>query len=131
MKAGREHRVPISGTALAVIERMKALRENEFVFPGDRREALSNMALLMLLRRMGRGDLTVHGFRSTFRTWAAERTNFQREVIEAALAHMVGDDTERAYQRGDLFEKRRRLMTAWAEYCSKAATTGTVVPMRA
>jgi integrase len=122
MKAGREHRVPLSAAAVEILRRMENVREGELVFPGDRRAALSNMAMLMLLRRMGREDLTVHGFRSTFRTWAAECTSFPREVIEAALAHLVGDATERAYQRGDLFEKRRRLMDGWAAYCGKRAS---------
>jgi integrase len=117
MKAGREHRVPLSSAAVSILKGMQEVRENEYVFPGERRAALSNMAFLMLLRRMGRADLTVHGFRSTFRTWAAECTSFPREVIEAALAHLVGDATEQAYQRGDLFEKRRRLMDVWADYC--------------
>jgi integrase len=127
MKAGREHRVPLSAAAVTIIRRMENVREDELLFPGDRRTALSNMAMLMLLRRMGRGDLTVHGFRSTFRTWAAECTSFPREVIEAALAHLVGDATERAYQRGDLFEKRRRLMAAWADYCARTPAVGAVV----
>jgi integrase len=119
MKAAREHRVPLSGAAVAILQRMENVKDGDLVFPGDRRAALSNMAMLMLLRRIGREDLTVHGFRSTFRTWAAECTGFPREVIEAALAHLVGDATEQAYQRGDMFEKRRRLMDAWAEYCGK------------
>jgi integrase len=83
----------------------------------------------MLLRRMGR-DVTVHGFRSTFRDWAAERTNFPSEVAEAALAHVVGDKVEAAYRRGNLFEKRRYLMDAWAQHCSKVSADGVVVPMR-
>jgi integrase len=129
MKGGREHRVPLSGVALAVLRRLQlALQDNtDYVFPGDRRATLSNMALLMLLRRMDRVDLTAHGFRSTFRTWAAERSRFPREVVEAALAHVVGDKTETAYQRGDLFEKRRQLMAAWAEFCSKPAAPGQVL----
>ena len=91
---------------------------------------MSNMAMDMLLRRMGR-DVTVHGFRSTFKDWASERTNFPNEVSEAALAHVVGDKVEAAYRRGDMFEKRRRLMEAWAEYCTKAPAGGVVVvPMR-
>jgi integrase len=124
MKAGKEHRVPLSARGLAIvngIDHQSAGEQGEavaFVFPGGKAgKALSNMALLMLLRRMGRDDLTAHGFRSTFRTWAAERTNFPREVIEAALAHTIGNKVEAAYQRGDLFEKRRRLMEAWAQYC--------------
>jgi integrase len=118
MKAGREHRVPLSNQAVALLKRMLENNDSEYVFPGDRRATLSNMAMDMLLRRMN-PDVTVHGFRSCFRTWAAERTMFPREVVEAALAHVVGDETERAYQRGDLFEKRRRLMTAWADYCAQ------------
>jgi len=82
------------------------------------------------LGRMGRGDVTVHGFRSTFRDWAAERTNFPAEVAEAALAHAIGDKVEAAYRRGDLFEKRRRLMDAWAEFCAKSAAAGSVVTLR-
>jgi integrase len=87
------------------------------------------MALLMTLRRMGRRDLTAHGFRSTFRTWAAERSAFPREVVEAALAHVIGNKVEAAYQRGDMFEKRRRLMTAWANFCA-ANMVGKVIPIR-
>jgi integrase len=125
MKARREHRVPLSQRALAILDEMQAARHgddgNAFVFPGPKAgKPLSNMAFLMLLRRMKRDDLTAHGFRSTFRTWAAERTNFPREVIEAALAHTIGNKVEAAYQRGDLFEKRGRLMEAWAHFCATA-----------
>ena len=88
------------------------------------------MAMLTTLRRMERGDLTAHGFRSTFRTWAAERTNLPREVVEAALAHVIGDKIEAAYQRGDLLEKRRQLMDAWSAFCDSRATTGNVVALR-
>jgi len=132
MKGGREHRVPLSDAAVAVLEKMLECRENDFVFPGDRRAQLSNMAMDMLLRRMGR-DVTVHGFRSCFRDWVSECTNFPGEVAEAALAHMVGDKVEAAYRRGDLFDKRRRLMDAWAEFCvpPQAAGSGQVVPLRA
>ena len=91
---------------------------------------LSQMALLMTLRRMKREDLTVHGFRSTFRDWAAERTSFAREVAEAALAHMISDKVEAAYRRGDLFEHRQQLMEAWSRYCASGAGTGPVVPIR-
>jgi integrase len=129
MKSAREHRVPLSPAALAVIKNMKTRRENDYVFPGDRRDRLSGRAMDMLLRRMGR-EVTVHGFRSSFRDWAAERTNFPREVAEAALAHVVGDKVEAAYQRGDLFDKRRRLMTAWGDYCLKPQASGTVTPLR-
>jgi integrase len=118
MKAGREHRVPMSTAAMTIAKRLKAIRQNDFVFPGERRNRpLSNMSMLMMLRRMSREDLTVHGFRSTFRDWAAEQTNFPREIAEAALAHVIADRTEAAYRRGDLFEKRKNLMKAWAAYC--------------
>ena len=131
MKAGREHRVPLSDAAMAIIERMEAVRTNDYVFPGDRRDMLSNMALLMTLRRMGRGDLTAHGFRSSLRTWAAERSQFPRQVVEFRAAHVIGNKVEAAYQRGDLFEKRRRLMDAWAKYCAGAESVGaSVIPLR-
>ena len=130
MKGSREHRVPLSGAALAVLKQMHELRENSFVFPGRRRAMMSNMAMDMLLRRTGR-NVTVHGFRSTFKDWASEKTNFPNEVSEAALAHVVGDKVEAAYRRGDLFEKRRRLMEAWAEYCAKRPAGGVIaLPMR-
>jgi len=87
------------------------------------------MAMLTLLHRMGRGDLTVHGFRSSFRDWCAERTNYPHELAEMALAHIVSDKTEKAYRRGDMFEKRRQLMDAWAMFCALAAPTGEVVPL--
>jgi integrase len=130
MKAGREHRVPLTEGAMSVLKEMQAFRQNEYVFPGDRRAQLSNMALLMVLRRMKHGDITAHGFRATFRTWAAERTNFAREVVEAALAHVVGNKVEAAYQRGDLFDKRRRLMDAWAEFCRENAAGAKILPLR-
>jgi integrase len=89
---------------------------------------LSNMALLAVLHRMKRNDLTTHGFRATFKTWAAERTNFPREVVEAALSHVNGDKVEAAYQRGYLFDKRQKLMSVWAEFCAaKAQVTAQVV----
>ncbi|HME25958.1 MAG TPA: integrase arm-type DNA-binding domain-containing protein [Acetobacteraceae bacterium] len=134
MKAGREHRVPLSAPALDVLRAVTKLgtASDAFVFPGARRgKPLSSMAMLMLLRRMGRGDLTAHGFRSTFRDWCAETTAYPREVAEAALAHTLRDKVEAAYQRGDLMEKRRRLMAEWAAFCAQPATTGEVVPIRA
>ena len=119
MKAHREHRVPLSPAAIAVLKRAKELK-GDYVFPGSTPATpLSNMALLMTLGRMNRGDITAHGFRSTFRDWAAERTNFPNEVVEAALAHAIENKTEAAYRRTDFFEKRRQLMDAWAEYCGK------------
>jgi integrase len=117
MKGGREHRIPLSDPAAAVLERMLKVRENDYIFPGDRRATISNMGLPRLLWRMGRDDLTPHGFRSTFRDWAAERTSFSREVIEMALAHAINNKVEAAYLRSDLFDKRRKLMETWAAYC--------------
>lgn len=121
MKAHREHRVPLSDRAVKIMEQMSKGKHSDYVFPGGRDdEPLSNAAMLALLkRRMGRADLTVHGFRSTFRDWTAEQSTFPREVAEAALAHVLSDKTEAAYQRGDLFEKRRKLMQAWADYVSR------------
>ncbi len=126
MKAGKEHRVPLSDCAVAIIHELQKTRLGDFVFPGQRAgKPLSNMAMLKLLDRMGRGDLTTHGFRSTFRDWAAEQTNFPREVAEMALAHTIGDRVEAAYRRGDLFEKRRELMHDWECYCLSNLSSGT------
>jgi integrase len=139
MKRGREHRVPLSEAAFAVLEQVQplALRRDVKpdpaapVFPGPRRALpMSNMTMLMLLRRMKRNDLTAHGFRSTFSDWAAERTAYPREVVEMALAHAVENKVEAAYRRGDLFDKRRRLMTDWAHFC-EAPPAGDVVLLRA
>jgi integrase len=133
MKAGRDHRVPLSKRALAILEAPTSSNAKDaFVFEGQKAgRPLSNMAMLKLLERMGRSDLTVHGFRSTFRDWAAERTNFPNEVVEMALAHVVEDKTEAAYRRGDLFEKRRRLMEQWADFCARgAASSAKVVAIR-
>jgi integrase len=129
MKAGREHRVPLSARALSILEEMQAHGHavDGFVFPGGKAgKPLSNMAFLMLLRRMKRDDLTAHGFRATFKTWASERTSFQNEIVEAALAHVVGSKVEQAYRRGDLFEKRRRLMQQWAAFCTTEPAQATV-----
>lgn len=132
MKAAKEHRVPLSDAALAIVNAMAAIRTGDHVFPGGRAgRPISNMAMLMLLRRMGRGDLTAHGFRSSFRDWAAERTGFPAEVAEMALAHAVADKVEAAYRRGDLFEKRRQLAEAWAKFCGAPTAEGRVVPIRA
>jgi integrase len=129
MKASREHRVPLSDRALEILNSMP--RKGDYVFPGARKNAsLSNMALLELLRGLNRDSLTVHGFRSTFRDWAAETTNHPNHVVEMALAHVISDNTEAAYRRGDLFEKRRRLMQDWARYCGKTpSVTKNVVPL--
>jgi integrase len=137
IKGGKEHRVPLSEPAAAIAREVLQLG-GEFVFPGGKaRKPLSNNAMLVLLERMRRDDITVHGFRSTFRDWAAEQTNYPREVAEMALAHVVESKVEGAYRRGDLFEKRRRLMEEWAQYCAtpaKAAKskvrTSKVVPIR-
>ena len=128
MKSTREHRVPLSPRAVALLRALPKM--GDYVFPGRSGDKpLSNMAMLQLLERMERGDLTVHGFRSTFRDWAAERTNFPREVCEMALAHAVEDVTEAAYRRGDLFEKRARLMAEWAKHCDNPKSTGKVVSL--
>lgn len=119
MKAGREHRVPLSDRAANLLAEMKlpGSDADAFVFPGARKsKPLSVMTFDMQLRRMD-CDYTVHGFRSAFRDWGGEETVFPREVAEAALAHTVGDEVERAYRRGDALEKRRNLMEAWASYC--------------
>jgi integrase len=129
MKSGREHRVPLARRAIAIIKEMTSIRQNDFVFPGWKLgRPLSNMALLMLLRDM-RSGLTVHGFRSTFKDWCAEATHVPNFVSEAALAHVVADKVESAYRRSDLFEKRRKLMEAWAAYCARAPASGKAVPL--
>jgi integrase len=131
MKAGKEHRVPLSDAALVIVDKMAEVRQGDSVFPGAKEgRSLSQMAMLMLLRRMGHAELTAHGFRSTFRDWAAERTAFPAEVAEMALAHVVGDKVEAAYRRSDLFEKRRALAEAWATFCAAPAVDGAVVPLR-
>jgi integrase len=134
MKAHREHRVPLPDRAIRILEEMQRIRRDgdKYAFPGVREgEPLSNAAMLAVLqRRMGRKDLTVHGFRSTFRTWAAERSNFPRELAEAALAHVLSDKTEAAYQRGDLFEKRRKMMQAWAAFLEVEQGGAKVSPIR-
>lgn len=142
MKAGREHRVPLSGAAIAVLEQVRPMAVMADsnpnvaapVFPGARPGlCMSKMVMLMLLRRMKRDDVTAHGFRSTFADWAAERTAFPREVVEMALAHTIENKVEAAYRRGDLFEKRRQLMQAWADFCNAppvAGSIGEVVPLR-
>jgi integrase len=122
MKAGKEHRVPLSPRAVEILEGTKQLG-GQYLFPGAQRSKLSSMAMAMLLRRM-KQDVTVHGFRSAFRDWAAECTGYSHEVAEMALAHTIGNAVERAYRRGDLFDKRRRLMADWAGYCASGAPVG-------
>jgi integrase len=132
MKAGREHRVPLSDRAASILQVLREIRQSDFVFPGQRvGRPLGNMAMLQLLRRMSRNDLTVHGFRSAFADWAAERTNFADEVRQMALAHVVSDKVEAAYRRGDLFQKRRQLAEAWGRYCTAPIATGEVVALAA
>lgn len=118
MKAKKEHKVPLSPRALGILEQMRSISEGEFIFPGrTKNKPLSNMAFLSLLRRM-KYDVTAHGFRSSFRDWAEERTNFPSNVVEMALAHTVKNKVEAAYRRGDLFMKRQLLMNAWETYCN-------------
>jgi integrase len=129
MKTGVQHRVPLSARAVAILRQMKGRRMSDFVFPGfEDGQPLSDMAMLAVLRRLGL-DVVTHGFRSSFKDWAAERTDFANEVSEAALAHVVENEVEAAYRRTDLFNKRRELMTAWASYCEPKA--GNVVHLRA
>jgi integrase len=135
MKAGKEHRVPLSAQACEILEAIKPGKVDgeAFVFAGTKaRTPLSNMALLMLLRRMRRGDLTAHGFRSTFRDWAGDRSAFDTQTIEFALAHGISDKTEAAYRRGTAIEKRRQLMDHWSNYCASRETVhpAKVVPIR-
>ncbi len=133
IKGGREHRVPLSDRALEILGAVPREDGNPFVFIGSRKgTGLSNMAMATLLRRMGRLDFTVHGFRSTFRDWAAERTAYPNHVVEMALAHTIGNAVEAAYRRGDLFAKRIRLMSDWAKFATSgpAPATSTVTPMR-
>ena len=119
MKSGRAHRVPLTTRMLEIFDELEDIQVGPFVFSGQKRNhSLSDMALAMQLRRMKVENATVHGFRSAFRDWAAEETHFPREIAEAALAHVVGDATERAYRRGDALERRRDLMAAWESYCT-------------
>jgi integrase len=131
MKAGKQHRVPLSDRAVALLDALPREEGSDFVFIGSGKgKPLSNMALLMTLRRMKRTDLTTHGFRSTFRDWAAEQTAYPNELVELAMAHTIANKVEAAYRRGDMFERRRRLMADWAAYCAKPARSGEVTPIR-
>jgi integrase len=127
MKMRKEHRVPLSDAALVVLDRMKAHRTSDFIFPGKQAgKPIGALAMFLVLRRLGRGDVTTHGFRSSFADWAKETTSYPYELREQALAHTK----EEAYARGDLFEKRRRLMADWAAYCGRLADKrGTVVAL--
>ena len=130
MKGRREHRVPLCDRALAILDEMRFYRRNGFVFPSERRENLGESPMRELLKRLSY-RATIHGMRSAFRDWAAEQTNFPREVCEAALAHAISSAVERAYRRTDLFDRRCRLMEMWAAHCSKpGGATATVTPLR-
>jgi integrase len=117
MKAGREHRVPLSARAVAILRQLMELKADDFVFPGQRKGRPSDKTMARTLERMKAGHITVHGFRSSFRDWAGNETSFPREVVETALAHLVGSEVERSYRRSDALEKRRQLMEAWTAYC--------------
>jgi len=131
IKAGREHKVPLSPRCSELLDAAKKLthgKPDELLFPGRTAQVpLSNMAMLMLLRRMKRPGITIHGFRATFRTWCAEKTNVPRQVAEAALAHVIENKVEAAYQRSDLFERRRRLMNSWAQFCTTTPASVSVI----
>jgi integrase len=127
-KSGREHRVPLSPRCMQILKEVRPVAgQTQHIFPSSK-GGLGESTFLKLLRSLGHADVTVHGFRSSFRDWAGEATNFPREVCEAALAHATGDRVERAYRRADALEKRRKLMEAWASYCSRPV--GDVVPLR-
>jgi integrase len=134
MKGGREHKVPLTTRAVELLQALPTEGGNGVVFIGPRPgSGLSNMSMTAVLRRMGYGHVTVHGFRSSFRDWAAEQTNYPNHVVEAALAHAIGDKVEAAYRRGDLLAKRRQLAEAWSRYCTSPPVAqtaeGKVVPM--
>lgn len=132
MKAGRDHRVPLVPRVVEIVKELLKLPGTELVFTGQRAGApLSDMSLSAVLRRMKipTGAASIHGFRSSFKDWAIETTSFPNELSEAALAHVTGDKTERAYRRGDALERRRQLMEAWAAFCLQDAGA-VVVPMR-
>lgn len=130
MKSGKEHRVPLCDRAVAIVKDLIKLG-GDYVFPGLKpKKPLSNMAMLSVLKRMGRGDLTVHGFRSTFRDWAAEQTAYPHEMAEMALAHTIGDKVEAAYRRGDLFKKRVRMMQDWQKHCDTISSKASVTSIK-
>lgn len=133
MKAGREHRVPLSDQAVELLKTLPTMAEETLIFFSSKKgNPLSDMTLTATLRRMGRNDITAHGFRSTFRDWASETTAYPGDVVEMALAHAIGNKVEAAYRRGDLFEKRARLMADWARYCGTLPTASgdNVLPIR-
>ena len=126
MKAGQEHKIPLSTPAVAIVERLAEFRSSDLIFPSRTCKPFTSATMPRLLERVGHADLTAHGFRSTFRDWAAECTNFPREVVEMALAHAIGNKVEAAYRRGDLFQKRRQLAEAWGRYCMAPIVMGEV-----
>jgi integrase len=129
MKAGKEHRIPLSDRSVSLLKGLGKVKRGAFVFPGNNaKQPLSNMAMSMHLRRLGSDKVTVHGFRSTFRDWASEATSFPHEVCEAALAHVIKNKAESAYRRGDMLAKRAKLMVAWADYCEPKAA-GKIIPL--
>jgi integrase len=128
MKAGREHRVPLTERAVAVLRAMAEANRGDLVFPGAGGKALSDMTLAAVLKRMS-VDVTVHGFRSSFRDWAGDETHFAREIAEACLAHSVGDQVEAAYRRSDALERRRELLSAWGRYLDEPRE-GNILPLR-
>ncbi len=130
MKAGREHRVPLTDEAIAVLNSLTRDEENEFVFRGERKVCLSCMAMSTLLRRIEMDEITIHGFRATFRTWAAEKTSIASDIAEAALAHAPKNQIIAVYQRGDLLERRRELMRVWARFVSEPFCGANVLPMK-
>ena len=116
MKAGVEHRVPLSKAAVDLLNKLPRLEGSDLVFPGSKKQPLSDMAMTAVMRRM-KSTAVPHGFRSTFRDWAGEKTNYPRELAEQALAHTLQNKVEAAYRRGDALEKRRPMMEAWAKHC--------------
>jgi integrase len=129
MKGKREHDVPLSERVLEILHALPRERGNPYVFTGREAKPLSNMAMLELVRGTAGNGYTMHGFRSSFRDWAGDRTNFPREVIEHALAHQIKDKAEAAYRRSSALEKRRKLMEAWAQYLDRPAESGNVTQM--
>lgn len=129
MKAHKEHRVPLSAEAVALLQSLPRIAGTDLLFPNTKGAQISDMTMASVLRRMGR-TVTVHGFRSAFRDWAGEHTAYAREVIEHALAHQLRDKAEASYWRGTAFDKRRRLMSDWAKFCGTVAPVADVVPLR-
>jgi integrase len=120
IKAGKEHRIPLSSRAMAILKKLHAAKTSPYVFEGAKAQRpLSSMAMAMHLRRLERPDITVHGFRSSFRDWVWEETEFPHELAEQALAHTIPNKSEAAYRRGDAIERRRAMMNAWADFCQR------------